>query len=61
MPTNGTQYNHAVAQASVTVSAQAGCDVQAAIELMTTLAFDTDCTLEEIATMVIDSEVRFDH
>ena len=60
MPTNGNGYSAQVAQASRMVSMQAGCNIDAAIELMKTLASETDCTLDEIATIVIDREVRFD-
>jgi len=47
-----------VAQASVMVAAQADCNLAAAIALMEQLAVDTDSTVEDIATLVIEREIR---
>jgi hypothetical protein len=60
MPTSGNGYSHTVAQASGMVSVQASCDIAAAIVLMQSLAGETECTLDEIAGMVIEREIRFD-
>jgi len=60
MPTTGNGYGNRVAQASGMVSVQAECNLAAAILLMRQLAHDTDTTLDEIAIMVIDRDIRFD-
>jgi hypothetical protein len=60
MPTSGTGYSHTVARASGMVSVQASCNIAAAIVLMQSLADETECTLDEIAGLVVEREVRFD-
>jgi AmiR/NasT family two-component response regulator len=57
---NGGEGSSVVAQASGMVSIQVGCSVADAIALMQQLAADTDCTLEEIAVLIVAGEARFD-
>jgi hypothetical protein len=49
-----------VAIASGIVSEQSGCSVEAARQLLYEWANATDCTVDEVAGMVIDHEIRFD-
>jgi AmiR/NasT family two-component response regulator len=49
-----------VAQAARVVAEQAGCSVEAARRALYDTAFDTDCTVEEVAELVIRGEIRFD-
>jgi AmiR/NasT family two-component response regulator len=58
MPTTGNGYSDRVAQASGMVSIQANCTIAEALELMRSLAFDTDSTLDEVATLIIEREIR---
>ena len=58
-PTNGAQ-SARVLQATGMISAQAGCDVAAAFELLQERARATDQSLEHTALDVIDGIIRFD-
>ena len=51
-------YSARVAQASGMVAVQAACRLAAAIALMEQLAVDSDSTLEEIAVLIIERDVR---
>ena len=55
----GAGYSTRVAQASGMVSAQANCLLSHALVLMEIRAEETHKTLEQIATAVIDREMRF--
>jgi hypothetical protein len=48
-----------VALASAMVAVQTGRSIEAALQLLEETALATDCTLDELAVMVIDRDVDF--
>jgi AmiR/NasT family two-component response regulator len=52
-------YSDVVAQASGMVSVQADCNVTEAVVIMRDMATDTDCTVEEIADLVVSRDIQF--
>jgi AmiR/NasT family two-component response regulator len=56
---NAAMPSNRVALASGMVAEQAGCSVDAALLLLNQRARSTDCTLDELAEMVIDRNIDF--
>jgi AmiR/NasT family two-component response regulator len=56
--TNGDRFQ--VARAQGMVSVQVGCTLDEAVEIMQVCADETGQTLDQVATAVVNNEVRFD-